>query len=78
MVPRTPPPCDQSTTDSANPADFRCNNLLVAFGAFQGSGGQVPQVPAMRQGGSMLVAPGGVEYENKAVYAQGTWEFNHE
>ncbi len=32
----------------------------------------------MRQGGSMLVAPGGVEYENKAVYAQGTWEFNHE
>lgn len=28
--------------------------------------------------GSYLQAPGGVTYENKAVYAQGTWEFNNQ
>src|SRR5690625_6040307 len=25
--------------------------------------------------GSVLIAPGGVEYENKAIYLQGTYEF---
>ncbi len=50
--------CIQSTINSNNPEDFRCNNLLApSFGALQST-------------------PGGVEYTNQAVYAQGTWRFS--
>lgn len=45
--------CDQESITSANPADFRCNNLLGR--------------------GALQHVPGGVEYVNKAVYGQFTY-----
>lgn len=47
--------CDQNTITSANPAEFRCNNLLGR--------------------GALQHVPGGVEYINKAVYGQFTYNF---
>lgn len=55
--------CDMSTVGSSNPADWACWDPLGSL-----EGGTIR--------GSYLVAPGGVTYENQAVYAQGTWEFN--
>ncbi len=66
--------CDMATVASPNIEDWRCNNLLVALGSF-GAGGP-GSVPAMPQGGSALLAPGGVTYTNKAAYFQGTYELN--
>jgi iron complex outermembrane receptor protein len=63
--------CDQNTILSSDPADWRCNNLLVALGALQQG---IPVIPAIRQGGSGLSAPGGVTYENQAAYFQGTYD----
>ena len=54
--------CDLSTVGSSDPSAWACADYLRILN------------PAL--GGSMLVAPGGVTYENQAVYAQGTWEFN--
>ena len=46
--------CDQDSITSANPEDFRCNDIL-GVGAVQST-------------------PGGVKYNNEAVYGQGTYE----
>jgi iron complex outermembrane receptor protein len=56
--------CDLSTTGSADPADFRCNDFLGGL-----SGGTVGSVQSTR---------GGVTYENAAVYAQGTYDITDE
>lgn len=50
--------CDQSTITSTDPADFRCNNLLMQ--------------------GALQSTPGGVEYINKAVYAQATYDLSEQ
>jgi iron complex outermembrane recepter protein len=65
--------CDLNTVTSPNPADWRCNNLLVALGSF--GAGRGFTVPAMARGGTMAKSPGGVTYENQAVYVQTTYDF---
>lgn len=77
--------CDMSTVTSSNPYDWRCNNLIANLFA----GGQ-PFLPALPiplpdgsfgpfpGAGSVLIAPGGVTYENQAVYLQGTYEFTEQ
>ncbi len=54
--------CDTSTVSSSNPDDFRCNDVFASlFG--------LPNF------GSIASNPGGVEYTNQAVYAQGSYAF---
>ncbi len=55
--------CDPSTIGSADPGQWRCNDLLRAL-FFQ----PIPQ-------GSVNSQPGGVTYKNQAIYAEGTYEF---
>lgn len=70
--------CDYSTLTSPDIADWRCNNIIGVLFAGQippGGAGAIPGVP-IPGAGSGLLAPGGVEYENKAIYVQGTYEFS--
>lgn len=52
--------------------------MLVALGAYNHSGGTVHTVPAIAAGGTGRDGPGGVNYENKATYVQGTYESTHQ
>lgn len=74
--------CDQSTLASPDINDWRCNNMLGALFLLGSAevppelaGGMIPAMP-IAGAGSALHAPGGVTYENRAVYFQGTWSFN--
>ncbi|MCK9562991.1 MAG: TonB-dependent receptor [Bacteroidales bacterium] len=70
--------CDYATMNTGDIADWRCNNIVGVLFAGQippNGAGQIPGIP-IPGAGSGLLAPGGVEYENKAVYVQGTYEFN--
>ena len=62
--------CDMDSVLSPNPYDWLCNNIIG--GLFAGGTSPAGPIPGS---GSVLIAPGGVEYENKAIYLQGTYEF---
>lgn len=62
--------CDMSTVVLPDPADWRCNDLMAALARLQN--------PEAGPVGTAFHAPGGVTYENKAVYFQGTYEFTEQ
>jgi iron complex outermembrane recepter protein len=66
--------CDRSTIRDPNPDNWRCNDVLAARAkeTFEGIGLPVP--PQYQYLGSMTSSPGGVTYENKAIYVQGTFD----
>ena len=68
--------CDMSTITSDDVNDWRCNDILAAaqYVAFGGN----PNDPVPFTIGSGLSAPGGVTYENKAVYFQGTYALDEQ
>ncbi|MYM63924.1 TonB-dependent receptor [Pseudomaricurvus sp. HS19] len=67
--------CDMSTIDSPDPSTWRCNDLLAAAFAAQASGGFVTTSdPSVFSLGSVVSSPGGVTYENQAIYFQSTYE----
>lgn len=68
--------CDPSTVVSRNIGDWRCNDLLAA--ALYVDLGGSPSAPVPFTVGSGLRAPGGVTYENRAVYAQGSFNLTDE
>ncbi len=65
--------CDQSSVESSNPLDYRCNDF---FGALFSGGWTNPTGLPPFSFGSVQNTPGGVTYTNKAVYLQGTYQFN--
>ncbi len=71
--------CDRSTVKARDPMDWRCNDVLKARvqRVFDGLGIPVPDRLKLI-GGSLSYGPGGVTYENKAVYAQGTYDLTDE
>jgi iron complex outermembrane recepter protein len=64
--------CDLSTVVSKDINDWRCNDLLAAALYVQLGGSPLDSVPFTV--GSGMRAPGGVTYDNKAIYAQGTYD----
>jgi iron complex outermembrane receptor protein len=64
--------CDLSTVVSKDINDWRCNDLLAA--ALYVQLGASPLDPVPFTVGSGMRAPGGVTYENKAIYAQGSYD----
>lgn len=85
--------CDTDTLRLPNPGDWRCNDIMAGM-AMVGAQAQLfpllqqglitpaefeaalAQVPPYV--GSGVSNAGGVTYENKAVYLQGTWDFNEQ
>lgn len=63
--------CDMSTITSDDVNDWRCNDILAAA-QYVGMGGGLRD-PVPFTVGSGLSAPGGVTYENQAVYFQSTY-----
>ncbi|GIX29693.1 MAG: hypothetical protein KatS3mg124_0165 [Porticoccaceae bacterium] len=74
--------CDESTMSDPDPNNWRCNDVALLNGLIPApfSGSQalafgVPQLAGVYFG-SKASAPGGVEYDNRAAFAQGTWRFS--